>query len=68
MSFFKKIFKGEPHEEEKQTTSQGIEIKPEYAGNICTVCGEPGADKKFAGQWFHKKCLRKARKMAKGMM
>lgn len=36
-------------------------------GPDCSVCGEPGADKKWAGQAFHKKCLRKARKMAKGM-
>ena len=46
------------------------EKKPEkpQSGEICSVCGEPGADRKFAGQWFHKKCLRKMRKSAKGMM
>ncbi|MCK4327273.1 MAG: hypothetical protein KAW41_02225 [Candidatus Diapherotrites archaeon] len=37
-------------------------------GPECSVCGQPGADKKWAGQYFHKKCLRKARKMAKAML
>jgi hypothetical protein len=36
-------------------------------GPECPLCGKPGADKKFGGQYFHKKCLRKARKMAKSM-
>ncbi len=41
----------------------------EIAGDekICAFCEKPGADKKFAGQYWHKKCLRKARKAAKGM-
>ncbi len=65
MSILGKLFKKKP--EEKHEAKQP-EIKPEYADNICSVCGQPGADKKFAGQWFHKKCLRKARKMAKSMI
>ena len=40
----------------------------EDGGDSCSVCGKPGADKSWAGQRFHKKCLRKARKMAKGMV
>jgi len=36
-------------------------------GPECSVCGQPGANKSWGGQNFHKKCLRKARKMAKGM-
>ncbi|MBS3060546.1 MAG: hypothetical protein J4432_03490 [DPANN group archaeon] len=34
----------------------------------CRLCGGKGADKKFGGMHWHKKCLRKARKMAKGAM
>ena len=37
-------------------------------GPECSFCGKAGADKRWAGQVFHKKCLRKARKMAKGML
>ena len=42
--------------------------EPQPSGPQCSFCGEAGADKKWAGQYFHKKCLRKARKMAKGMV
>ncbi|GEM_PF-5853051 len=38
---------------------------------VCSLCGKPikkGEGKYYGGQWWHKKCLRKARKMAKGMI
>ena len=38
------------------------------SGEMCTACNKLGADKKFGGQYYHKKCLRKLRKMAKKMM
>ena len=34
----------------------------------CAVCGAQGTDKKWLGQHFHKKCLRKMKKQAKGMI
>ena len=34
----------------------------------CALCGQAGADKKFGGQFWHKSCLRTARKQAKKMM
>ena len=37
-------------------------------GPECAVCNKPGADKKFGGQYFHRRCLRKMRKQAKGMI
>ncbi len=42
--------------------------KSEEEEHICALCGKeikPGEGKYFGGQWWHKKCLRKARKMAK---
>ncbi|HLC93190.1 MAG TPA: hypothetical protein VJH23_05800 [archaeon] len=33
----------------------------------CSVCGGGGTDKKWAGKYWHRKCLRSAKKMAKGM-
>ncbi|MCD4740503.1 hypothetical protein K8R43_04925 [archaeon] len=36
-------------------------------GPECAACGQPGADKKYGGQYWHKKCLRKAKKQAKSM-
>ncbi len=34
----------------------------------CALCSKTGTDKKWAGQYWHKKCLRAARKGAKGMI
>lgn len=34
----------------------------------CGVCGKTPTDKHWAGQYFHKKCFRKMRKAAKGML
>lgn len=33
----------------------------------CAACGEPGADRKYGGQMWHKKCLRKVKKQARKM-
>ena len=66
MGILGKIFKKE--EEKKEEVKPEVEINPKYADRICAGCEQPGADKKWAGQTWHKKCLRKMRKMAKGMM
>jgi hypothetical protein len=34
----------------------------------CALCGAGGTEKKWMGQYWHKKCLRKAKKGAKGML
>jgi hypothetical protein len=34
----------------------------------CALCGEHGTDKKWMGQYWHKKCWRKSRKFARGMV
>lgn len=34
----------------------------------CAVCGKTGTDKKWAGQYWHKRCLRSSRRLAKGMI
>lgn len=34
----------------------------------CSVCSKAPTDKKWGGQYFHKKCLRKLKKMGKGML
>jgi hypothetical protein len=42
--------------------------KARFPNEPCAVCNLPGTDKKWAGQYWHKKCLRKARGAAKGML
>jgi hypothetical protein len=34
----------------------------------CSLCGKSPTDKKWGGQYFHKKCFRKMKKMGKGMI
>jgi hypothetical protein len=50
---------------EKEVVLPGAEGKYSEA---CSVCGKTPCDKKWGGQYFHKKCFRKLRKMGKGMI
>lgn len=34
----------------------------------CSLCGKTETEKKWMGQYWHKKCLRNARKAGKRMM
>ena len=61
-------------EEEEEEKKEGIkqeknkESLPEGKySQPCALCGGEGTDKKWAGQYWHKKCLRKSRNMARGM-
>ncbi len=39
-----------------------------YPEETCAVCGQKGCDKKWGGQYWHKKCLRSVKGMAKDMI
>lgn len=52
----------------KEEKKEEIEIDPRYADKICAACNQPGADRSFGGYSWHKKCFRKAKRMAKGMV
>ena len=68
MGILGKIIGKKEEDKKEELKEEQIEIDPKYADRICAGCEQPGADKKWAGQHWHKKCLRKMRKMAKGMM
>ncbi len=34
----------------------------------CSICSKAPTDKKWGGQYFHKKCFRRLKKMGKGML
>lgn len=51
-------------EEEKKESTEAKEGKYSEA---CALCGGTGTEKKWAGQYWHKKCYRAGRKAAKGM-
>ncbi len=61
--FFSKgdVKKGEP-KDEKPSAAQ-----PKYS-ETCALCGSAGTEKKWMGQYWHKKCMRQAKKGAKKMI
>lgn len=63
---FKK--KEKPKEEIKAKTPQIDLAKAKYPHENCAVCNQPGCDKKWGGQYWHKKCLRSVKGMAKDML
>lgn len=61
-----KAKKEELEEKKKEDTTE--EEEEDRYGESCGFCGDQGADKKWLGQYFHKKCLRKLKKGAKKMI
>ena len=53
-------------EKEKSAAASVSNVK--YPDETCALCGGKGCDKKWAGQYWHKKCMRIMRKSAKGML
>ena len=64
----KKEEKKEEKVEESEEDLAGIDPNAKYADEICGYCGNAGCDKKFAGKYFHKQCIRSMKKEAKGMV
>ena len=58
--------KKEKKEEDEKKEEQQAEPQGKYS-EACALCGGEGTEKKWAGQYWHKKCMRRARKGAKGM-
>ncbi len=56
----------EEDEENQDVREDSNEAK--YAESTCALCGGTECDKKWAGQFWHKKCYRKMRKAGKGML
>jgi len=79
MAIFDMFKKKEKTEEEKQKElelqKQKAKAIPQidlanskYPKEACAVCSQPGCDKKWGGQYWHKKCLRSVKGMAKDMV
>lgn len=64
LPFFGKKEENKPSEDSDDVSDAG---SGKY-NEPCGVCGKQPTDKHWAGQYFHKKCFRKMRKMAKGML
>lgn len=61
----KEATKGSPEGKKEQTPDEVPEGKYEEE---CSLCGAPGSEKKWMGQYWHKACLRKMKKGAKKMI
>ena len=61
------VFKGK---KEESSEKEG-EAEAEPVGKFdeeCSVCGGKGTEKKWMGQYWHKKCLRSVKKGARKML
>ena len=68
MGFLDKLTgKKEEMEQEKKEPAEEVPLG-KYAAEECSLCGDPGSDKKWAGQYWHKRCVRLAKKQAKKML
>jgi hypothetical protein len=69
LDFLKKKEEKTPEEKVGKKAEKPVEAEEETGFNEpCALCGKAGTEKKWAGQYWHKKCLRAARKGAKGMI
>ncbi len=68
MGFLDKL-KAKKEEVEKQRKEQAEAAQPEgkYA-EACALCGNPGTEKKWMGQYWHRKCLRQTKKIGRKMI
>lgn len=55
-------------DEEKKDSSSEEEVPAGKYEEPCALCGKAPCDKKWGGQFFHKKCFRKIKKGARGML
>ena len=65
MGFLDKI-KGKAEGEEKKK-ERPIAPAGKY-DEPCSLCGEPGTEKKWMGQYWHKKCVRQMKKAGRKMI
>jgi hypothetical protein len=57
-----------PEEERQRILAEKDERPQGKYKEACSACGGTGTDKKWMGQYWHVKCLRSARKQARGMV
>lgn len=54
--------------EEAQKPSSEVDENAGKYNEPCALCNKAPTDKHFAGQYFHRKCFRKIKKGARGML
>lgn len=66
MGFFDKL-KGKKEELENKKKEEEAQPEGKYM-EACSLCGGTGTEKKWMGQYWHKKCLRTLKKSSKKMV
>ena len=64
----KGFFSKSAEQKEEQAEPKKVTKPAKYPDEVCALCGKPGCDIKWAGQYWHKKCLRSMRKGARSMI
>tara|TARA_Y100000310_G_scaffold344615_1_gene458312 strand:+ start:3399 stop:3602 length:204 start_codon:yes stop_codon:yes gene_type:complete len=67
MGFLDKLT-GKKEEPKEEVPEKKQEVPEGKYSEDCSVCGDQGTEKKWMGQYFHKKCLRAMKKQAKKML
>lgn len=65
--FGKKEISEKSSEEKKEGGEQSSENAAKYSQE-CTLCGGANTEKKWMGQYWHKKCLKGAKRASKKMI
>jgi hypothetical protein len=68
MGLFNKKESSEDEENTQKKPDSAYGMAQGKYNEQCSVCGKSPCDKKWGGQYFHKKCFRKMKKMSKGML
>ena len=72
MSFLDKLVGKKESESVKSNESDldslGDDSSTQKFDMPCALCGQSATEVKWAGQYWHKKCKRKSKKMVKGMV
>lgn len=55
------------HPEEKGAEEKELSLGGKF-NEKCALCGNIGTDKKWMGQFWHKKCIRRSKRVVKGMV
>jgi len=68
MGLFDKIKQNLVEAKQKKLEEKSPAVPAGKYPEPCALCGGNGADKKYLGQFWHKKCLRGVKKQSKKMI
>lgn len=67
MGLFDKFKKKDSEEEKKESFEEKV-LNAKYPTESCALCNGQGCEKKWLGQYWHKRCLRLAKNKSRSMI